>query len=113
MSKTLDYLQGLFDSSQATELELNGMCHDCNKPVQVVFFLNEKGELRVEGGSIWKIEGFTKLFFKCEPCFEKEPRLTNYQPCEVFSRVCGYLRPVKQFNPGKKAEFIKRTNFKV
>jgi len=32
--------------------------------------------------------------------------------CEVYSRVVGYLRPVKQWNHGKKAEFTDRTNFK-
>ena len=32
---------------------------------------------------------------------------------EVYSRVVGYLRPVKQWNPGKQAEFGLRKNFKV
>ena len=30
---------------------------------------------------------------------------------EVFSRIVGYLRPVSQWNEGKKAEFKLRTNF--
>jgi len=33
--------------------------------------------------------------------------------CEVYSRVVGYLRPVSQWNEGKKAEFELRRNFKV
>lgn len=33
--------------------------------------------------------------------------------CEVYSRVVGYLRPVQQWNDGKKAEFKIRKNFKV
>ena len=32
---------------------------------------------------------------------------------EVYSRVVGYLRPVKQWNPGKQAEFGLRKNFRV
>jgi anaerobic ribonucleoside-triphosphate reductase len=28
--------------------------------------------------------------------------------CEVYSRVCGYYRPVSGYNPGKKAEFMDR-----
>ena len=28
--------------------------------------------------------------------------------CEVFSRVCGYLRPVNRWNKGKQAEFDNR-----
>jgi hypothetical protein len=33
------------------------------------------------------------------------------QPCEVYSRVVGYLRPVAQFNKGKQAEWNDRVNF--
>ena len=29
--------------------------------------------------------------------------------CEVYSRVVGYLRPINQWNDGKKAEFHLRT----
>ncbi len=32
--------------------------------------------------------------------------------CEVYSRVCGYLRPVTQWNIGKQSEFSDRTTFK-
>ena len=32
---------------------------------------------------------------------------------EIYSRVVGYLRPVKQWNQGKQAEFKKRKTFKV
>jgi len=35
------------------------------------------------------------------------------QPCEVYSRVVGYLRPVKQWNDSKQAEFKDRKTFKV
>jgi len=33
--------------------------------------------------------------------------------CEVYSRVVGYLRPVSQWNKGKKEEFKKRKTFKI
>ena len=32
--------------------------------------------------------------------------------CEVFSRVCGYLRAVKSWNKGKTEEFKNRKTFK-
>ena len=35
------------------------------------------------------------------------------QECEVYSRVTGYLRPVKQWNDGKQAEFSCRKTFCV
>jgi len=31
--------------------------------------------------------------------------------CEVYSRVCGYLRPVKQWNKGKQQEFHDRKTY--
>jgi len=34
-------------------------------------------------------------------------------PCEVYSRVVGYLRPVGQWNPGKEAEFHKRKSYQL
>lgn len=33
--------------------------------------------------------------------------------CEVYSRVVGYLRPVQQWNKGKKAEWADRVDFQV
>jgi ribonucleoside-triphosphate reductase len=32
--------------------------------------------------------------------------------CEVYSRVCGYVRPVAQWNVGKQEEFKDRRMFK-
>ena len=34
-------------------------------------------------------------------------------PCEVYSRIVGYLRPVQAWNDGKKAEFGERKTFDV
>lgn len=28
--------------------------------------------------------------------------------CEIYSRVCGFYRPVDQFNHGKKEEYFER-----
>ena len=33
------------------------------------------------------------------------------QPCEVWTRVMGYHRPVSQFNAGKQSEFKERKFF--
>ena len=41
------------------------------------------------------------------------PKCTIEQPCEVYSRVVGYLRPVSQWNEGKQQEFKDRKEFKV
>lgn len=41
------------------------------------------------------------------------PSCTIKQPCEVYSRIVGYLRPVKQWHKGKAQEFTERKMFKV
>lgn len=33
--------------------------------------------------------------------------------CEVWSRIVGYIRPVQQWNEGKRAEWDDRVVFKV
>ena len=33
------------------------------------------------------------------------------EECEVYSRIVGYIRPVKQWNKGKKTEFKNRKTF--
>jgi len=44
--------------------------------------------------------------FKC-------PKCAIEQPCEVYTRVVGYLRPVAQFNAGKQQEYKDRKEYKV
>jgi len=41
------------------------------------------------------------------------PKCTIEQPCEVYSRIVGYLRPVQQWNKGKQEEFKERKEFKI
>jgi len=36
-----------------------------------------------------------------------------FMPCEVYSRVVGYYRPVSTWNKGKKQEFKDRKEFKL
>jgi ribonucleoside-triphosphate reductase len=38
---------------------------------------------------------------------------TERTKCEIWSRVCGYLRPIQQWNEGKEAEFHDRKLFEV
>ena len=35
------------------------------------------------------------------------------QPCEVYSRVVGWLTPVKNWNKGKRSEYKDRQTFDV
>ena len=36
----------------------------------------------------------------------------NRQKCEVFSRSMGFIRPIENFNIGKRSEFEERKTFK-
>ncbi|MFH1662090.1 MAG: anaerobic ribonucleoside-triphosphate reductase [Candidatus Falkowbacteria bacterium] len=41
------------------------------------------------------------------------PIETKRTPCEVYSRITGYIRPVQQWNDGKRAEYSSRKVFKI
>lgn len=34
-------------------------------------------------------------------------------PCEVYSRIVGYLRPIQNWNAGKQQEFSERKTFNM
>jgi hypothetical protein len=53
----------------------------------------DNGDLQLEDGTII-------------PCERR-------QPTEVYSRVVGYIRPVRQWNKGKQAEWADRVNFEL
>ena len=40
-------------------------------------------------------------------------KILKRTPCEVFSRVVGYMRPVSNWNEAKQAEFKDRKTFKI
>ncbi len=41
------------------------------------------------------------------------PQCTVKQPCEVYSRVVGYIRPVQQWHKGKKQEYKERKEYVI
>lgn len=48
-----------------------------------------------------------------ETLTETKVKHTCGETCEVYSRVCGYFRPVSNWNKGKKEEFKDRKTFEV
>jgi hypothetical protein len=82
------------------------LCHDCKKEIKI------EGE-EIQNGVLLAYEnGEEKLnIFKCQDCFTKSKELKNYQTCEVYSRIVGYLRPVGQWNEGKRQEFKERKEY--
>ncbi len=44
---------------------------------------------------------------------EDKANTTKKVPCEVYSRIVGYLRPVQDWNEGKQQEFAERKTYSV
>jgi hypothetical protein len=107
---TFDHLKGLAADLKESEIVFSSKCHDCGQDTLVEVNINEDGA-NTNGGGYWHIDG--ENFIKCQPCFENDPVLRNFRRCEVYSRVVGYLRPVNQWNPGKKEEHSQRKNFRT
>ena len=83
-------------------------CHDCNKKAEI-----EAEEVKNGVFLTYETNGTKINVFKCNDCYEKNKSLTNYQECEVYSRVVGYIRPVQQWHKGKKEEFEERKEFSM
>ncbi len=83
-------------------------CHDCEKEIKI------SGK-EIKNGLLLSYEdnGEKIKVFKCNDCFKKNPGLTNFRKCEVYSRVVGYLRPLQQWNVGKKQEYQERKEYKI
>lgn len=100
---------------ETENVEFRGNCHDCKCSVSVLCAANEDGEIVVNGGAMYNttIDRNEHTFFKCDECYSNDKTLRNWRPIELYSRVVGYLRPVKQWNKGKVEEFKHRKEFKI
>jgi len=113
MTMTFEKLKILYknrENKKENWIEFSGRCGNCQKDVTVRIYSWVEG-CEIIGGALYEDEG--EHYFKCNTCFDLNPALTNFKPCEVYARVVGYLRPVNQFNPGKQQEFKERVNFKI
>jgi hypothetical protein len=111
----LEILQKYFKDNDANQVIFSGNCHDCKKDVFVYCDLNDDGEIIITGGAVYQPNlnsEYKKLFYKCNVCYDKNKTLEKYNPCEVYSRIVGYLRPLNQWNKGKQAEWDERVEFK-
>jgi hypothetical protein len=89
------------------EKQNKNFCHDCKKEMEI-----EGEEIKNGVFLAYENNGETINIFKCNDCFAKDKSLTNFQPCEVYSRVVGYIRPVGQWHKGKQQEYKEREEFK-
>ena len=106
----LEDIDMIFTREKCDNLRFNGLCHDCEAPVQIWIYKEEEEEGKIiEGGALYK--SMDKYYYKCDECFQKDKTLRNFMPCETYSRVVGYLRPITQWNKGKSEEFEMRKEF--
>jgi hypothetical protein len=94
--------------------DFNGRCSVCGKKMVLTIYLRNTGEpgqieCQIAGGAGFGFDIENPNVFssmKCGTCYEK------HGETEVWSRIVGYMRPVKNWNPAKQAEFKKRAMFK-
>ena len=58
------------------------------------------------------LEPLTRKTLKMTENTEITMKDEERQPCEIWTRVMGYFRPMSEFNIGKKSEFAERRYFK-
>ena len=102
-----DELQSLYTGGTVQHLYLGESIEDievCKKLIQKVFVKYKMPYISITPTfSICKDHGYIKgEHFTCPECGETT---------EVWSRVTGYLRPVANFNIGKKEEYTERKKF--
>jgi Zn finger protein HypA/HybF involved in hydrogenase expression len=85
-------------------------CRDCGKKIE------EKDGEFLNGKLLKYKEEHSEeehWIFKCNECFAKNTELDNFQDCEVYSRVVGYIRPIQQWHASKREEYRERKPFKI
>ena len=79
----------------------------CVEVPEHVIYVRRNNKPNFSGNSICPTHGYLAgEHFFC-------PKCTIKQPCEVYSRIVGYLRPLQQWNAGKIREFQERKEFRI
>lgn len=93
---------------------IKGHCYDCQAPVNVVIERTGETQMNISGGALFQTpvswDMGDELFCKCDACFEKRHGLGR--KTLVYSRICGYLTPTKQWHNAKQGEFEIRKTFR-
>jgi len=113
------------DLFQALSLQDELQCKYTGGTVMHIFLGEQVKDTAVIRNLVRKVAAHHRLpYFTLTPTFSicpshgylegEQPRCSRCsESTEVYSRVVGYLRPVKQWNSGKQAEFGDRKNIRV
>jgi len=89
-------------------------CIDCGKKFDIEIERTSETSLNITGGIMAKNTnsklGPMEWMFKCMECYQLEPLFIGGN--EVYSRVVGYLRPIKMWNNAKQEEYKLRKEYK-
>ena len=112
MNATESFLKDCLDSGVSA---LSGHCQGCGDEVRLL--INEvESKIAVDsvaddGAGLRYYTYFNKPEFLCGSCVDSGVKLGS--PTEVYTRVVGYLSPVRRWNRGKKAEYGMRETFNL
>jgi len=104
-----DEIQSLYTGGTVQHFYLGERIYDkevCKKLIRKVFTMSKMPYISITPTfSVCNNHGYIAgEKFKCPECGE---------PTEVYSRVVGYLRPVQNFNKGKKEEYRERVKYVI
>ena len=118
----VNYTDDIFETLQ---LQDNLQARYTGGTVLHIFLGEQPRDMQVVTNLIRKVAtNFRLPYFTLSPTFsicpthgylngEKGKCSHCHQTTEIYSRVVGYLRPIKQWNAGKQAEFEDRQTFKI
>jgi len=115
------------DSFEALKLQDDIQCKYTGGTVLHLFLGEKISDIKAAKNLIKKVfENFRLPYITLTPTFSicpthgylsgehfDCPKCTIKQPCEVYSRIVGYYRPVGQWHEGKVQEFKERKEFKI
>jgi len=103
----------LADHPDVHVFEWDGQCHDCGDDVKIIYCFDDERKKVTDmfGGVVYLPEQMNEYFYKCIGCYEADPVLKDYQKCEVYTRIVGYMRPMDSWNNSKINEYKMRKKF--
>jgi DNA-directed RNA polymerase subunit RPC12/RpoP len=89
---------------------IKATCMDCGKDFELQLERTSETEIAISNGSIGIRRSTKHMYFKCPDC---EHNLDWGTPCDTYSRVVGYFRPVNHWNDAKQEEFRMRKTYSI
>ena len=106
-------LSDLHEEKAAKIITFAGKCRTCQTDAQLISEMDYDGRFETRGDAWVITTPRTGWVIFCADCGIPKNFVEEQTETEVYSRVVGYLRPVKNWHDSKKAEYENRVNFKL